>query len=113
MGRGVGLGGGFSFGPGVQSGMNEQTSVSKMFYFELPLDGSKEYTEGEYPFTVKLPNDINQTQNADNSGGAFGTVSKILSMTSGMSVRTEWFVEAKLDIPKAIDMREKVLINVG
>ena len=95
----------------------EQTTIDKIFSFDLQLDGSKEYTEGEYPFSIKLPVDIVQQQTMANSEGALGTVAKVFNavnnLSGGTTVRTEWFVEAQLDVPKAIDMRKKVMINVG
>ena len=120
--RGVGIGNGVSIGFGSQNSSSSMTNMpetqtEKIFSFELPLDGSKEYTEGEYPFSIKLPADIVQPQTPANIGGAAGAVAQVInavsSMSGGTTVRTEWYVEAQLDIPGAIDMRKKVVINVG
>ena len=53
----------------------------------------------------------------DSIGGVAGAVVQVInavsSMSGGTTVRTEWYVEAQLDIPGAIDMRKKIVINVG
>ena len=114
-----GIGIGINIGNGVQNNpiANDQTKIDKIFNFELPLDGSKEYNVGEYPFSIKLPSDVTQQPTSANSNGTLGTVANVVnamnSLTGGMTVRTEWFVEAQLDIPGAIDMRKKVIINVA
>lgn len=96
---------------------DERMQIEKIFSFEQPLDVAKEYSEGEYPFSIKLPMDVTQQQTLTQADGALGTVAKVMntinSLTGGTTVRTEWFVEAELDVPKAIDMRKKVIINVA
>jgi len=87
------------------------TSQSKthFFDFEMPLDGEKEYIEGEYNFEIKIPANVLQAQ----PGGAVGDIIKGIQLLSGKDVRISWHVIAKLDIPSGIDVSKKVQVNIG
>ncbi|MFH1664242.1 MAG: hypothetical protein ABH986_05580 [archaeon] len=80
--------------------------------FEMPLDGEKEYTQGEYPFEIAIPAGILEAGGSLPEGAA-GTAIKTIQFLSGSSSRIQWFVEAKLDIEKSFDVSKKVQINVG
>jgi len=87
------------------------TSQSKThFYnFEMPLDGEKEYLEGEYTFEIKIPANVLQAQ----PGGAVGDIVKSIQLLSGKDVRISWRIIAKLDISSGLDVSKKVQVNIG
>ncbi len=96
----------------TQPNRNEQVDI--IFQFELPLDGVKEYSQMEYPFEITISLSVaSQVQN-NTPKGLLGGIASIVSVGTCMPVsRTDWYLIAKLDIPKAIDMREKLKINVA
>jgi len=80
------------------------------FDFEMPLDGEKEYLEGEYNFEIKIPANVLQTPTP---GGAVGDIIKGIQLLSGKDIRISWYVIAKLDIPSGFDVSKKVQVNIG
>ena len=85
-------------------------STTHFFDFEMPLDGEKEYLEGEYNFEIKIPANVLQTPSP---GGAVGDIVKGIQLLSGKDVRISWHVIAKLDIPSGLDISKKVQVNIG
>ena len=79
------------------------------FNFEMPLDGEKEYLQGEYTFEMKVPADAAQQSFPS---GLAGNVLKTISILGGESSIT-WYVIAKLDIPMRFDVDTRVKINIG
>jgi len=49
---------GIGIGPAASN--NRQTRTIKIYDFTIPLDGEKDYQEEEYPFEIKIPEDIQQ-----------------------------------------------------
>lgn len=82
-----------------------------IYSFEMPLDGEKEYFKGEYSFEIKIPTNI--LQRAPEVEGALGTVLKGVKFLIGETTRIDWYLEASLDIPKALDIKKKIKINLG
>jgi sporulation-control protein spo0M len=76
------------------------TQRVRIYDFKLPLDSEREYSEGrEYPFEIKIPADI-------------------LSMSPQMtgaskSAPVKWYLLAKLDIPRGLDIRKNVDLTIG
>ena len=95
---------GEKMGPGARS---RDRSRYYVFKFEMPLDGEKDYLEGEYGFEIKIPVDILESP----PEGLAGDVLKSLRFLTGM--RTSWYVEAKLDIPSGLDVSKRVQVNIG
>jgi len=87
------------------------TRKTDIFNFKHPLDGEKDYSTQpySYPFKINIPQNVT----APTPDGTLGTVLKAASFLSKQSKRVNWYLKAQLDIPKAIDMRKKVQINVG
>jgi hypothetical protein len=82
--------------------------------FEMPLDGEKEYLKGEYHFEIKIPENI-QKEPKKPKEGIFSILlrgAQILSQASGMTSRTEWYLETVLEIPMAFDMKKRASINI-
>lgn len=86
------------------------SSKSKIFSFEMPLDGEKEYLEGEYNFEIKIPQNLLTLPQIP---GAVGEIIKGLQILSGVGARISWYVVAKLDIPSGLDVSKKVQVNIG
>lgn len=80
-----------------------------IFDFTQPLDGEKEYLgESSYNFKIKIPKDIPSLPD-----GVAGTVVKSLQILSNQSSRTNWYLNAFLDIPMGFDVSKKVQINIA
>ena len=99
----------------VQTQKGAETKTRKEFIhkFEMPLDGEKEYQKGEYQFEIKIPEDIKVEKKPKE--GILGTIFKaaeVLSQASGMTSRTEWYLETVLEIPMAFDMKKRASINI-
>jgi len=94
-------------------GTHPEHEVPYIYNFQMPLDGEKEYVEGEYNFGIKIPANILQaTPTAP--GGVIGDVAKAVRFLSGTTTRISWYVRATLDIPKKMDISSKnVQINIG
>ena len=97
------------FGKTSGRGMSTSQSKTHFYDFEMPLDGKKEYLEGEYNFEIKIPANVLQSQ----PGGTVGDVIKGIQLLSGKDVRISWHVIAKLDIPSGLDVSKKVQVNIG
>jgi len=98
----------------TQRGTETRTKKEFIHKFEMPLDGEKEYLKGEYPFEIKIPENI-QLQVKVPKEGILGTIFKtveILSTTLGVTSRIEWYLEATLEIPMAFDIKKKLAINI-
>ena len=103
-----------SFGKAAST--NAQTI--RIYDFKLQLDGEKEYTQGgEYPFEIKVPPDILGTkQQAPELDGAMAQGMKIvqeIAQMTGAFQPIQWYLLAKLDIPKGLDINKKADISIG
>jgi hypothetical protein len=91
-------------------GIGMNTNKQRAFEFKQLLDGEKEYGTSpyEYSFKINVPNQNNQGKT---DGPMAGLASAIKMFTIG-NQHIKWFVEAKLDIPKGLDVSKKVQINI-
>ena len=94
---------------GIGSNSRENTR-NYVYRFDMPLDGEKEYLEGEYNFEIAIPADVNKR--GAMPGGTLGTALQAAQFLSGTISRTQWYVEAALDIPKGIDVKKTVQVNI-
>jgi len=85
--------------------------IIHIYSFEMPLDGEKEYLNGEYNFEIKIPADILQSRKP-NILGDIDFIKGGLRITS-TNERLSWYVIAKLDIPMGIDVSKKVQVNIS
>ncbi len=95
-----------------------QTESDFIHHFEMPLDGEKEYSKGEYQFEIKVPDNILGAASipGGGQGGILGAVLKtaeVLGKMSGATSRIDWYLEASLEIPGAFDVKKKVEISIG
>lgn len=96
---------------GSSSSDSRKGKTQYIHKFEMPLDGEKEYTEGEYDFEIAIPADV--LQRGSGPGGTLGTAMQAASFLTGTSTRIEWFVQASLDIEKSLDVNKKVQVNIA
>ncbi|MBU2100630.1 hypothetical protein KKB11_05345 [Candidatus Micrarchaeota archaeon] len=91
---------------------NKNNSTTEYVHkFEMPLDGEKEYSSGEYDFEILVPSDI--LSRSSGPGGDLGTALQAVQFLSGGSTRVEWSIQGTLDIEKSLDVNKKVQINIG
>lgn len=83
------------------------TETRPIYNFEIPLDGEKEYTGGEYTFQIKIPETLPQPMLPP------GTVGTILTLITGTSQTIDWYVRAYLDVPMGLDVSGKVQVVIG
>ena len=93
------------------------TSWKKVYDFDMPISGEKEYQSEKVQFELPIPPDILNPRSAqkamqntleDKLGGA-GTV--ISALTVGTS-NIKWKVIAQLDVPKSLDVKAKQEIQL-
>ncbi len=81
-----------------------------VFNFQMPLDGEKDYQQGEYTFEIKIPTNVLQNIPLE---GKIGGVLKTIQALSMAGSRISWYVQANLDIPMGFDVSKKVQINIA
>jgi hypothetical protein len=101
-------------------GRSRSTSATKqkkrIYDFKQSLDSEKEYTdEREYRFEIKIPADI---PHMPGSEGEVRRASKIAQAVATVTDFTRsspirWYLLAKLDIPRGLDISKKVEIAIG
>jgi len=93
----------------------QSKSTQRIYDFKHRLDGAKEYDkEAKYDFEIKLPQDILSRQpQMPQVSGALGQGLKIAQAITGMGVWASWYLLAKLDVPRGIDITKKVQITIG
>ena len=77
----------------------------------MPLDGEREYSGGEYPFEIKIPDGV--LRNSPAPEGTLGEAVKVIKFLGGESTRIDWYLKASLDVLRGLDVTKKVQINVG
>ena len=98
----MGMGGPRMRRDGLTIGTRKETYKQRVhvYDFKQQLDGEKEYSEGrEYHFEMKVPPDIVST--GPQATGAT------------QSSPVKWYLLAKLDIPRGLDVSKKVDITIG
>ncbi len=91
------------------SNVSSQQKKEYLFNFEMPLDGEKEYSQGEYNFEIKIPTNLSQTL----PGGLAGDAVKTIQTLAGNQSNVYWYIIVKLDIPMGIDVSNKIQINIA
>lgn len=105
---------------GIQLGdshNNRRQEEHRVYEFEIHLDGEKEYTKGmEYPFEIVVPEDVRNLQpNMPGSGGVLGSVMKVAQTAAtmtGVYTQLKWYLHAKLDVPRGIDVKDDQDITI-
>ena len=94
---------GMGVGPTAKRG--SQTRRTFIYHFKMPLGGEGEYQTGEYPFEIKIPEDVKQAK--QKLEGKVGTAVSALKAVSGVTSRIDWYVYANLDVPMKMDVNKK------
>ena len=92
----------------VRRGNNWQWQ--KIYDFDIPISGEKNYQNEQIPFELNIPPDIldprtSQQAIQDSLEDKLGTAGKFLSAVSVGTGKTEWKIKAQLDIPKKLDVK--------
>ncbi|VVB98521.1 Uncharacterised protein [uncultured archaeon] len=87
------------------------SSTERIMVQELALDAEKEYPSGtkEYAFSFKLPVLEKPAQSADQ--GIVGAITNVFASMADPYANVRWYVDASLDLPMAIDINKKQLVN--
>lgn len=94
-------------------GGNTSTRTNIIFDFDQPLDGEKDYppkTPLTYNFQIQIPANIGQ-QPIENE--TLKTVVGVAQALGGTRKIIKWTIIGRLDIPKAIDLRKRVQVNIA
>lgn len=109
----VGTGGG-------QTSMSTQQQRTRVYDFRQQLDGEKEYSPGqEYHFEIKIPADIlSVSPGMQEIEGKMGQVMKAAQTAAALtgrlpSQRVKWYLHARLDVPRGLDVSRKVDVTIG
>ena len=98
---------------GGLAGGDRRQEKQRVYDFKVSLDGEKEYDKGgEYPFEIKIPPDI-LNMGGPQLAGAAGQAIRIAQVVTGSGRSTKWHLQAKLDIPRGIDVKKDVDITIG
>ncbi|MBN2599082.1 MAG: hypothetical protein JXA75_00975 [Candidatus Thermoplasmatota archaeon] len=89
----------------------KSTQHCTVYDFRMPLGGQQEYLEGIYPFEIKIPETILQSEST--LEGNVATAVNVLKTLSGISSRIEWMVVARLDLPMKLDVSasQKIVLS--
>ena len=115
----VGWSGSKTWGGGTM-GSGGSTTTERIYDFKQQLDSEKEYSEGrEYHFGIKIPADIlGGTPQTPEVQGKLGQALKVAHTAATIIgaipiQRIQWYLLAKLDIPRGLDISKKVDITIG
>jgi hypothetical protein len=108
---------GLSLG-GIGGGRSKSTSKQKVrvYDFKQPLDGEKEYTDKrEYHFEIKIPADIPQMPKPEGQAHRASKIAQAVAAVTNLSRPSpiKWYLLAKLDIPRGLDISKKLEITIG
>jgi len=82
----------------------------KVYDFDMPISGEKDYQQEEVPFELHIPPDIlnpRTQQQAIQEGleGKLGAAGGIISAVAVGTGTTNWKIRAQLDVPKKLDVK--------
>ncbi len=82
----------------------------KVYDFDMPISGEKDYQNDEIPFELKIPTDIldprtSQQAIQESLEDKLGAAGKFISAVSVGTGKTEWKIKTQLDIPKKLDVK--------
>lgn len=88
----------------------KETRTERVFEFAQPLDGEKSYAPGgsEYCFATTMPESLREQLP---QAGKMSFAVKLGSLLFSQSP-VRWYLDAKLDVPKSVDMSKRVQISI-
>jgi hypothetical protein len=96
----------------TRTGNRTQTSYQTVYNFRVPLGGEQEYKDGQYNFSIPIPNDVLQEKSQRQIVGEqleekLGAAGKFIgTIAMGGSSRINWSVQAQLDVPMRLDIKK-------
>ncbi len=90
---------------------NISTHDETIYNFAIPLDGEKEYQNGQYPFEIKIQPDILRSglpgqQLQQEMEKKLGTIGSVLGQMVTGQRSVHWMIHAHLDIPWKLDVQK-------
>ena len=94
----------------VKTTYQDQTKDETVYEYILELDGQKEYQIQQYPFEIKIQQDILEAKSpgqelAMGLRNALGVIGSFIDEVVPLP-KPRWFVKANLDIPLNIDIKK-------
>ena len=94
----------------VKTTYQDQTKDETVYEYILELDGQKEYQIQQYPFEIKIQQDILEAKSpgqelAMGLRNALGVIGSFIDEVAPLP-KPRWFVKANLDIPLNIDINK-------
>mgnify|MGYP006295690477 FL=1 len=90
------------------------TKTVRLYNFRIPLGQEGEYQKGDYPFEIKIPQNLLESTANQRPDGAAGAVVDVLSAVSGNRTGpVQWYIEGQLDIPMGFDVKKKQSIAIA
>lgn len=80
----------------------------KVYDFDMPISGEKDYQKEQIPFQLQIPPDIldpRTQQQAIQEGLELGAAGSLISAVAVGTGNTKWKIRAQLDVPKALDVK--------
>ena len=82
----------------------------KVYDFDMPVSGEKDYQQEEVSFQLHIPPDIlnprtSQQAMQESLEDKLGAAGKFISAISVGTGTTNWKIRAQLDVPKALDVK--------
>ena len=89
----------------------------KVYDFDMPISGEKEYQTDQVPFELKIPPDILDPRTSQQAiqqslEEKLGSAGKFISAVSVGTGKTEWKIKVQLDIPKKLDVKASQDIQI-
>ena len=89
---------------------HQREQKTYVYNFRMPLDGEKDYQQGEYTFEIKIPVNVLQKIPIE---GKIGGILKTIQALSMAGARISWYIQSNLDIQMGLDVSKKVQINIA
>ena len=99
----------------IEYGASTHSSHQTIHRDELLLDEENEYYGNIYPFEFKIPDDILYLAKHWIEGNYSGKLKEIMLKSQAQGLFKEddrFFVKASLDIPRGMDLKDNVKINI-
>ena len=78
----------------------------------ITLENEGEYQKGDYPFEIKIPEDILEYTMGLRPMGRFGNIASAFNFSGGGKF-VKWFIKSNLDIPMGLDISKQRRILIA
>jgi hypothetical protein len=80
-----------------------------VYEFTVTLDGEKEYTSGDYPFQIKMPDYSEKKPDVP----GLEVAAEVAQTLGVLPSPVRWYLQATLDLPNSFDINKKVQITLS